>query len=488
MEPRVFDLKARRAKVVKERQQHVDKLRKLFEREADLPDDQQLPEADQNEIESLNAAIQQLTATVATFDQRIANLEGVLAIEGDAAMASDEERGDDSDNEDREERGAGAGQRRGAQAGRGRNVGGGNGGHRVYAQVERKVDRASVVPSAMRFLMRAGNVWQAGMMANADPDYGERHPVTRALMLSNASSGGLIVPPDYVADLIELQRPLTVVRSAGPRVISMPHGTMQMPRQSQAATASYGGEVTAIPVSEQAFGGIVAVYKKLTALVPISNDLRRYSNPSVDAIARDDLVRVLALREDLAFLRSDGTQNSPKGFASWALAAQKIASTAVYTLATVANELGGAINKLESNNVAIINPCWMFHPRTKNYLLNVQNSNGFYVFKDEMNQGKLLGIPYKTTTQIPTNLVVGGDSDCSEVYLVEMSEAMVFDSMSLEIAISQEGTYVDSTGATVSVFQSDQTLIRAIAEHDFAMRHDNAIAMITGVRWAPAIL
>ena len=45
-----------------------------------------------------------------------------------------------------------------------------------------------------------------------------------------------------------------------------------------------------------------------------------------------------------------------------------------------------------------------------------------------------------------------------------MDEAMILDSMSLELAVSREGTYVDAGGTTYSAFQNDQTLIRAIAE------------------------
>jgi HK97 family phage major capsid protein len=134
------------------------------------------------------------------------------------------------------------------------------------------------------------------------------------------------------------------------------------------------------------------------------------------------------------------------------------------------------------------NLVWIRTPRSKNYLLNVQNSNGFYVYREEMTQMKtLLGVPWKTTTQIPINITVGSNSDTSEVYLVSMSQAMLFDSMRLEIAVSREGTYTDANNNLVSVFQTDQTLIRAIAEHDFHMRHDEAISIITGVRWAPAI-
>jgi hypothetical protein len=59
--------------------------------------------------------------------------------------------------------------------------------------------------------------------------------------------------------------------------------------------------------------------------------------------------------------------------------------------------------------------------------------------------------------------------------------------MSLELAVSREGTYVDGSGNTISAFQNDQTLIRAIAEHDFQMRHDASVAVNQFVRWAPAI-
>jgi HK97 family phage major capsid protein len=166
-----------------------------------------------------------------------------------------------------------------------------------------------------------------------------------------------------------------------------------------------------------------------------------------------------------------------------------ITSTAVFTLVTVAQELGGAQNRLDQANVPEVKRRWFMNPRSFNYLNNVQNSLGVYVYRDELSRGTLLGYPFSKTTQIPTNFwdASGTNKDLSFVFLVEMTEALLLDSMTLELAVSRDGSYVDSGGATVSAFQSDQTIIRAIAEHDFQMRHDAAIAVIQGVRWAPAI-
>jgi hypothetical protein len=52
------------------------------------------------------------------------------------------------------------------------------------------------------------------------------------------------------------------------------------------------------------------------------------------------------------------------------------------------------------------------------------------------------------------------------------------------LATSSEAAYVDVNGNMVSAFQNDLTLLRAIEEHDFAPRHDEAIGVISGAGWS----
>jgi HK97 family phage major capsid protein len=178
-------------------------------------------------------------------------------------------------------------------------------------------DRSLVVGGAMKMLGRGGGIVQIARQESIAL-YGENHPVTRALVTSAGAAGGFIVPPDYMTDIIELLRPLAVVRGAGPRVIPMPRGTMTLPGQASAATASYGSEGAKIASSQQTLNQIVASFKKLTALVPVSNDMMRYADPAVDAFVRDDLVKVIALTEDLNFILGTGAQDTPRGFLSFA--------------------------------------------------------------------------------------------------------------------------------------------------------------------------
>ncbi len=391
-------------------------------------------------------------------------------------------------------------------------------------EADRYVKERSLVIGAAAKMMAygGGNLFNARQAAQEV--YGESHPVTRALVASTGPAGGFIVPPDYVNEIIELLRPVAVVRGSNPRVIPMPRGTMTLPGQASSATASYGTEGSQIASSQQSLKQIVASFKKLTALVPISNDLMRYADPAIDAMVRDDLVEVIALREDLAFLLGDGTQAAPMGFTgfanAWAVAqggtagvwsatgnstagangnagntllgqngGNFITSNENYSETTVVGELTGMINRLDTANVPDRRRVWFMHPRTFNYLFGLLNSLGLYVFRDELSRGTLYGYPFKKTTQIPTNIwdPTGTNKDCSFILLAEMNEAMILDSMSLELAVSREGTYVDANGNAVSAFQYDQTLIRAIAEHDFQLRHDSGCVVLQFVRWSPAI-
>jgi HK97 family phage major capsid protein len=371
---------------------------------------------------------------------------------------------------------------------------------------------------AKALCMGGGSPYNA--VAAAKQAYGESHPITLAFVKALAAgigpSGGFIVPPEYVNEIIELLRPRAVVRAANPRSMPMPRGTMTLPAQTSAASATYGSESGRIPISQPGLGQIVATYKKLTALVPVTNDLMRYASPAADAFVRDDLVKVISLREDLAFLTGDGMQDSPRGFLSFANAwaganggtvgnwsttgnstaavdgatgGGFITSTETATLTTVANELAGMVQKLDGANVGDARRRWFFNPRIYNFLNNLLNSLGLYVYRDELSRGVLLGYPFSKSTQIPVNIhdASSAQTNCSFIFLVEMDDAILLDSMTMELSISREGTYYDTNAVLQSAFQQDQTLIRAISEHDFQMRHIASIAVDQFVTWSPAI-
>lgn len=301
----------------------------------------------------------------------------------------------------------------------------------------------------------------------------------KALSASIFEAGGAIVPPMYSAEIIELLRPATVVRVLGAVSMPMNSGTLTIPKQTVGGTAHYVGENVNVPTSEQRFGQLSLSAKKLLTLTPISNDLIRDSSPAADVLVRNDLIAGMSAREDLAFIRDDGTGNKPKGLRHWAAAAHVYAANVTTNLVNVTADLARAIRQIEESNVPMLRLGWIFTPRIKWYLMSLRDGNGNLAFEPEMRQATLLGIPFRTSTQIPNNLGVGTES---EIYLADFGQAIIGENTQLIVSIYEGGTYHDGT-TIVSGISADQTIVTTLARHDFAIRHDQAVSVITGVTW-----
>ena len=304
--------------------------------------------------------------------------------------------------------------------------------------------------------------------------------VSKAMSSSIGSEGGHLIPSQLSSDVIEFLRPASVVRRLGPNTIPMPNGNLRIPKVTGGSSASYQGENQNITQTQLVVGQIALTFKKLTALVPASNDLLRYSGPgaaSADAMIRDDVVRAIAQRENQAFLRDDGTVSTPKGIKNWAVSGN-VANSAGTSLANMVTDLGVAILALMNNNIPEGRWAWILSPRNWNSLMTVQNTNGFFVFRDEMSRGTLWGYPFAYTTQMP------GSGATGEMYLVNMADAIIGDSMALQVDVSMEASYVDAnSGSLVSAYSLDQSIVRAITEHDFAMRRGESVAVIQAMSW-----
>lgn len=334
----------------------------------------------------------------------------------------------------------------------------------VFSKITRALAASKgVVPYAREFAAQA---------------FGDQHPATRALATSVGSAGGFLVPDQYSGEVIELLRAQAAVRRAGARTMNM-NGTTMIPRINTGTAASYVGENTDIAMTGMTFGQIRLTSRKLAAVVPISNDLLRSPGPSADAIVLQDVVTSLALTEDSAFLRGDGTGNAPKGIYHWANAAN-ITASAGTTAANIETDVKFCLAGLEDNDVSLGSAVWLMAPRTKRHLAFLKDATtNLPTFPEVSTSNTLKGLPIVVSNNIPTNL---GGGTATELYLVNMADVLIGEEMGIEIKVSEEASYHDGT-KLVSSFSQDQTVIRVITKHDICMRHDRSAAVITGLAW-----
>lgn len=316
--------------------------------------------------------------------------------------------------------------------------------------------------------------------------------VSMALNSSNSTGGAVLVPANTASSVIERLVPNAVVRMMGALTLPLNNGNLKMPSLSGGASAGYIGREDDAPVSQQTFGNVQLTAKKLASLVPISNDLIRFAGTDrrVDALIVEDTAVSMATAEDAAFIRGDGTNNTPTGLRTWLPAGNLIPATDVTSLTgqaliqAIIADAGRAILALRRANVRLTKPGWLMHPDTMQFLGDLLTTVGNKVFP-EIADGMFRGYPIGVTTQIPTNLSLaasGAAGNGSELYFVDFAQMVIGESMSLQVAVSTEATYTTG-GVSVNAFQRDETLIRMITENDFGPRHPQAIAVLNGITW-----
>ena len=317
-------------------------------------------------------------------------------------------------------------------------------------------------------------------------DAGYNPEIAMALSTVTPGAGGVLVPQSFSSEVIDLLRPKSVVRKLGAVSLPLHNGNLTVPRIKGGAVVGYIGTEEDMPTTDLQFDDLKLSAKKLAALVPISNDLLSYSgtNPNVDRLVVNDLTASVAAAEDLSFIRGAGTGNLPKGLRFWAPAFNVIICPPDKELHIVEMALSAIILRLEQANSNLLMPGFIMAPRTKRWLSAQRDGNGNKAYP-ELDVNMLKGFPVATSTQVPINLGLEGGE--SEIYFADFADCFIGEDDAMVIDFSKEATYKDSTGAVISAFQRDQTLIRVIAKHDFGPRHVESIAVLTEVVWGQGL-
>lgn len=348
----------------------------------------------------------------------------------------------------------------------------------VVKQEVKQYPGAGVARIAMAIAATKGNLTEAAKFA--ETEIGD-HGVAMAITTSQ-SSGGALIPQNLHDEVIELLRARSVVRKLGARSMPLPNGNLSLPRMAGGATAYYSGENEDIKSSVSKFDDAKLSAKKLTALVPISNNLIGFAGFNVEQLVLQDILAAISVREDKAFLRDDGSNNTPKGlratanennrFVEWSGSATDLQAIDFY--------LNSLILKLMESNSLMIKCGWAMSPRTYMTLFGLRDGNGNKVYP-EMSKGLLKGYPIEHTTTIPSNLGTGGNE--SEIYFVDFNDVVIGENSDMKIDFSNEATYYDTNGDLVSAFARDQSLIRVITQHDIGFRHPEGLCVGANIPW-----
>ena len=287
--------------------------------------------------------------------------------------------------------------------------------------------------------------------------------------VSVSGDGGYLVPEAYAAEIIPLLYAKTAVVELGARIVPMPNGNLNIPKNIGGTDAQYIGENKAKNAKNPKYVNVKLSAKKLRTKVIVSNDLLRSSAYEADMFIRDDMVQQSKLAMDYAAMFGTGGEYSPKG----------IKNTANVNKATVgavpsATNITSPVKAVEGNNANMVSPGWIFNSEFKWLVYNITDGNGNFIYRDEMDKGRLLGFPFIVSNQIPTGTT---GKKTTDVFFGDFAEWLIGEQMALELKIFDQASYKDENGNTQSASDNDQTVFQSLMIHDMAASHGEVFAV-----------
>jgi HK97 family phage major capsid protein len=303
---------------------------------------------------------------------------------------------------------------------------------------------------------------------------------TKAQSAGVDTAGGFLVPLQALGGFIEILRANMVTEALGATVLTDLRGVpVEVPKQTSASTANWIEENSPITESQIGLGQIQMNPKALATLVKMSNRSVRLTNPAIEALVQRDMAEQMARKLDLAGLRGDGILGSPLGIINQVgVATVDFDSTAVHGAATNPSweamyELEGVLEDADALKGAL---GYTFAPAIKRQMSKLRaaahttiDNEGPFLQTQPMTAANItavLGHPFATTTQLPTNL--GGGSDQGEVIFGNWSDLLIGMWGGMRLKASEDAS---------TAFERDQLWVRAIMDVDVAIRRVESFAV-----------
>ena len=300
-----------------------------------------------------------------------------------------------------------------------------------------------------------------------------KQATTKAQSAGVDTAGGFLVPLQALGGFIEILRANMVTAALGATVLNDLIGIpVEVPKQTSTSTANWIEENSTITESQIGLGQLQMNPKALGTLVKMSNRSVRLTNPAIEALVQRDMAEQMARRLDITALNGTGTLGSPLGIINQVgVVTVDFDSTAVHGAATNPSweamyELEGVLEDADALKGSL---GYTFAPAIKRQMSKLRaaafatvDNEGEFLQTQPMTSANItavLGHPFATTTQLPTNL--GGGTDQGQVIFGNWADLLIGMWGGMRLKASEDAS---------TAFERDQLWVRAIMDVDIAIR------------------
>jgi len=248
----------------------------------------------------------------------------------------------------------------------------------------------------------------------------------RNIIVGTNADGGFMKPTDHMGnEFIAALRGRLEVAGLGARIMTGLQGDVAIPKISAGGTAGFVGEGSSVSEVNQTFAQLSLSPKTLGTMTDISRKLAFQSDPSAEAIIRDDLMGAVAAKIEDVCIEGDGS-NEPTGVTK----TSGIGSVAIGTNggAPTWASVTALVKEVEQDNAALTdNQGFLTNPKVKHKLggtAKVGSSDSVMILDDPWDT--LYGYPIRFTTHVPSDLTKGSTSGtCSAMIFGDWSNLVI---------------------------------------------------------------
>lgn len=319
--------------------------------------------------------------------------------------------------------------------------------------------------------------------------YAIRAAVPAGTTYDTTWAGPLVYAENLTSAFAEFLRPMTLIgRFATLRRVPF---NIRVPRVTAGTSGGWVGEAAPKPITSMALDTITLTWAKAAAIVVITEELARFSNPSAEDMIRTDLSRSITQFLDRQFIDPSVAAVTGVSPGSITNGITAITPTGV-NMAAFRADVKTLLNSLLDDNQSLAGAYWIMTQQQAVALSLAQNSLGQIIYPGiGAEGGTLLGYPVLTTENIPAT--GGSPADGYPLIFAIGPEILLADDGQVTIDVSREAS-VQMDGAPdsppsastnmQSLWQLNQIGIKAERFITWARRRSTAVAWIQNAKYA----
>jgi HK97 family phage major capsid protein/HK97 family phage prohead protease len=278
--------------------------------------------------------------------------------------------------------------------------------------------------------------------------------------VSGAATGGVLVATQLLAgSFIEILRNRAKVFALGATFLTGLQGNVDLPRRSGAGVAYWVGDAQAPTEAESTFEKLGLTPKTIGAYSIITRNMLMQATPDIEALARADMMAIIALGLDAGALYGTGAGGQPMGITNTSGIGAVVGGT--NGAAVTIDNLIDLETQVTAGNAPEDTLAYLANAKTVGSLKKLKASTGQYLWTQSTfgersgTPGEINGYPVSRSNQCRSNLVKGSSGAvCSEIFYGAWSELIIGEWGVLEVVPNPYGAAYKSGGVELRALQT----------------------------------